>query len=348
MSIKQTPTISVDIGHSNLKIIQTAADGRINKFVVHKMPEGCVDDLNIYSEEALVRSLKTARKTAKLSHGHCHLVLSGSDILIRHFTLPMLDENQLYQNILNEIAGYLPVDPDKYYVDYKISGIVQEDGIDMYKLTVTTAHKRLIDKYKKALNAAGFHVKVIDTCENSKEKLLRYNYEMNNAFPLSGGSCILDFGTKYTRVHMYLNGYYYVSNILKRSSQSITEVIAKYSGKDILISETIKRETNFLSDAQSNSELKSAVTYEVDSMLYEINRVFDYYKNRTKNAIKVIYISGGGSLLPGLREYMEKHIGIPVRIASDLISFSKVNANFANKGFSFLLNAYAATFREEQ
>ena len=348
MLIKQASTISVDIGHSNLKIIQTASDGRINKFVVHKMPEGCVDDLNISSEEALVRSLKTARRTANLSPGHCHLVLSGSDILIRHFTLPMLDEEQLYQNILHEISGYLPVDPEKYYVDYKISGIIQEDGIDMYRLTVTTAHKRLIDKYKKALNSAGLRVKVVDTCENSKEKLLRYNHEINNAFPISGGTCIIDFGTKYTRVHMYLNGYYYVSNILKRSSQSITEVISKYSGKDILVSETIKRETDFLSGDHSNTELKSSVTYEVDSMLYEINRVFDYYKNRTKNAIKIIYISGGGSLLPGLQPYMEKHIGVPVRFASDLIAFSKVNSNFNNRGFSFLLNAYAATFREEK
>ncbi len=96
MAIKQTSALSLDIGNSNLKIIQTSADGKIVRFAVHKMPEGCVDDLNIFSEDALARSLKNARKASKIPGGPCCLVLSGSDIIIRHFTLPVLDEKQLY------------------------------------------------------------------------------------------------------------------------------------------------------------------------------------------------------------------------------------------------------------
>lgn len=348
MPIKQTPTISVDIGQSNLKIIQTNSDGKIVKFAVHKMPEGCVDDLNITSEEALASSLKTARKKAKMIGGKCTLVISGSGIIIRHFTLPILEEEQLYQNILNEISGYLPVDPDKYYVDYKIVGIVQEDGIDMYKVLITTAHKRIINGYKKVLRMGGFNAKIIDTCENTRSKLLRYIYDRDNSFPIKGGICIVDFGTKHTRVNIYYDGYYYVGNILKRSSQSITEVISQNSGKDILFSETMKRDINFLNDEYENNDIKSAVTYEVDSLLFEIIRVFDYFRNRTKNTVHTIYITGGGSLLPGLKDYMEKHINIPVRNAYELIPPSTNNNNVDARGFAFLLNAYAATFREEQ
>ena len=348
MPIKQIPTISVDIGHSNLKILQTGTDGQINKFAVHKMPEGCVDDLNIYSDEALINSLKTARRNAKMSSGKCTLVLSGSDIIIRYFTLPILGEEELYENILHEISGYLPVDPEKYYVDYKITGILKEDGIDMYKVLVTTAHKRTINSYKRVLRAAGLNVRIIDTCENAREKMLRFNYENNNSFPIEGGICILDLGTKYTRVNIYYNGYYYVSNVLKRSSQSITDIISQNSGKDILVAEKIKRETDFLSESYADSDLRSAVTYEVDSLLYEITRVFDYFRNRTKNAVHTIFISGGGSLLPGLKKYMEMHTGISVRYASDLILTTKANHNVNNKAFAFLLNAYTATFREVQ
>ncbi|MDD5017283.1 MAG: pilus assembly protein PilM, partial [Eubacteriales bacterium] len=342
MPIKQPPTISVDIGHSNLKILQTAPDGKIVKFVVHKMPEGCVDDLNIFSDEALSNSLKTARKKAKLPYGKCNLVLSGSDIIIRYFTLPILEEGELYENILHEISGYLPVDPEKYYVDYKIAGIVKEDGIDMYKVLVTTAHKRMINSYKRILRSAGFNATVIDTCENAREKMLRYNYEKDNSFPIKGGICIIDLGTKHTRVNIYFNGYYYVSNVLKRSSQSITDIISQNTGKDVLVSESIKRENDFLNQEHENSELKSAVTYEVDSLLYEITRVFDYFRNRTKETIHAIYISGGGSLLPGLKKYMEIHTGIPVHYASDLITATKANKSVDNKAFAFLLNAYTA------
>lgn len=347
MAIRQTSALSVDIGNSNLKLIQTSSDGRILKFAVHKMPEGCVEDLNIFSEEALARSLKTARKTARMQGGACNLVLSGSDIIIRHFMLPVLEEKQLYQNILNEMSGYLPVDPEKYYVDYKIEGLVQEDGIDMYNLLVTTAHRRTIDSYRKVLRSAGFFVKIIDTCENAKEKLLRYSHEKNPDFQLDGGVCFIDFGTKHTRINIYYNGNFYVSNIIKRSSQSITDVISQYSGKDILVSEMIKREVDFLSGDHSNKELKSAVTYEVDSMLLEITRVFDYFRNRTRSTINSVYVSGGGALLPGLKGYMETHLGLPIRFASELVK-AVSNTNVETGGLTFLFNAYTATYREDQ
>lgn len=346
MAVKQTSTLSVDIGNSNLKIIQTSSDGKIVKFAVHKMPEGCVEDLNVFSDEALIRSLKTARKTAKIPGGNCNLVLSGSDIIIRHFTLPVLDEKQLYSNILHEMSGYLPVDPEKYYVDYKIEGIIQEDGIEMYKLLVTTAHKRIIDAYRKILRSAGLNVKIIDTCENAKEKLLRFNHEKNPDFDINGGICILDMGTRHTKVNIFNNGHYYVSNLTKKCSQSISEVISQYSGKDILVAEMIKREIDFLNGDHPNKELKSAVTYEVDSMLMEVSRVFDYFKNRTKNSVHTVYITGGGALLPGLKDYMEKHLNLPVMFASDLVKVS-TNINVDTAGFTFLLNAYTATYRED-
>ncbi len=347
MGIKNMSAVSIDIGHSNLKIIQTASDGRITRFAVHKMPEGCVDDLNIFSEDALIRSLKTARKTAKIPSGTCTLVLSGSDIIIRHFTLPMLSEQELYQNVLNEISGYLPVDPEKYYLDYKITGTIQEDGIDMFNVMITAVHKHIVDGYKRALRGSGFRVNIIDTCENSREKLLRYNHSMNPDFSIEDGVCILDLGTKNTRVTVYHNGSYYIGSVIKRSSQSITDVVTQYSGKDMLLSETMKREIDFLGKPYANEELKSAVTYEVDSLIYEITRVFDYYKNRTKRTIKAIYLSGGGSLLPGLRDYMQHHTSIPVHHASELIVNQKTNKSISDKGFAFLLNAYAATFRED-
>ncbi len=347
MPIKQAPTVTIDIGHSYLKMIQTGNNGQIAKFVVHKMPDGCVDDLTISSEETLIASLKKAKKASRMSQGKCNLVLSGSDIIIRHFTLPKLSEDDLYNNVLHEMSGYLPVDPEKYYVDFKIADTVVEEGVEMYKVLVTTASKRVINGYRKALKSAGFVPKVIDTSENAFEKLLRYNNQVNKDFNIDGGICVLDLGTKYTRANLYNNGAYYVSNVLKRSSQSITEVIAKVAKKDILTSETLKRKNNFLNGTHENEELSKAVKYEVDSLLFEISRVFDYFRNRTKSSINKIYISGGGSLLLGLKEYLEMHIGVPVFYASELISRDSVKKNIDTTGFGILLNAYAASYREE-
>jgi type IV pilus assembly protein PilM len=343
MPIIQTAAISVDIGHSNLKIVQTSADGRIIKFAVHKMPEGCIDDLTIVYEDALVQSLRKARKLAKLGSGKCSLVVTGNDIIIRHFTLPMLNDEQLYQNVLHEIAGYLPVEPDKYFIDYKITGTTEEEGIKMYTVLVACVHQRILGKYKKTFKTAGLTLNVVDTCENACEKLLRLYQQRNKDFSLDGGICMLDFGKRNTHVSLYDNGRFYASNLLKRSSQSITDAIAKATGRDVLSSEQLKREADYLNAPHKNADLKAAVVYEVDALLQEINRVLDYYRNRTKRPIRAIYISGGGALLPGLGTYMRQHLSIPVYPAAGLIPAGSAD----NPGFAFLLNAYAATLREE-
>lgn len=347
MPIKQAATVSVDIGHSNLKLTQTGPDGRIQKFVVHRIPEGCVDDLNIVSEDALIKSLKTARQKAHLSPGKCFLALSGSDIIIRHFTLPILTEEEMYQNILNEMSGYLPVDPEKYYIDYKIVEKVNEDGIDMYNVLVTSVNKRIVNKYKRVLGAAGFRLTVVDTCENAREKLIRYLGMSGGAFNMAGGICILDLGTKSTRASIYHNGNYFISSVIKKSGQHMTELIAQNSGKDILTAETMKREVDFLTQPYRNEALKTAVSYEVDSLLYEITRLFDYYRNRTKNTIHTVYLTGGGALQPGIVEYVGRHLGLPVHLASLLLPVSHNGNPSDHRGFALLLNAYAATFREE-
>jgi type IV pilus assembly protein PilM len=347
MPIKQAATVSVDIGHSNLKLTQTSADGRIQKFVVHRIPEGCVDDLNIVSEDALIKSLKTARQKAHLNAGKCFLVLSGSDILIRHFTLPILSEDELYQNILNEMSGYLPVDPEKYYIDYKIAEKVKEDGVEMYNVLVTTVHKRIVNRYRHVLGAAGFHLSVVDTCENAREKLLKNLAAHDKSFNINGGICILDLGTRCTRASIYHNGNFFISNVIKKSGQQLTEVIAQNSGKDILSSETMKREVDFLNQPHKNAELKSAVTYEIDALLYEIARLFDYYRNRAKNTVHAVFLSGGGALMPGLVEYVGRHLGLPVYLSSMLLPVSRSEGATDHRGFTLLLNAYAATLRED-
>ena len=77
-------------------------------------------------------------------------------------------------------------------------------------------------------------------------------------------------------------------------------MVARNSGKDILSSETMKREVDFLNQPHPNAELEVGGHHEIDSLLYEIARLFDYYRNRAKSTVHTVFLSGGGALMPGL------------------------------------------------
>ncbi len=340
MSITHTAALAVDVGHSYLKIVQTSANGNIEKYSICKMPEGCIDGLTIVYEDALVQLLKKVRKTDRFNGAKCTLVVSGSDIITRQYIIPMLSDELMYQNIMHEIGGYLPSEPEKYYVDYKIAGITEQEGVKMYRVLVSSVQKRIIDRYIKAFKSSGLTINIVDTCENACEKLLSLKRQNDSRFPLDNGICFLDIGNKHTHVSLYDNGTFFASHLLKRSGQNIIEAISKAIGSEAAANELVNQKENYLNALQKSDALKDAVAYELNALLFEVSRVLDFYRNKTKRPVGCIYTLGGGALLPGIDEYIEKNLGIHVHSAAGFIASVEASKT------PLLLNAYAATLRE--
>ena len=94
-------------------------------------------------------------------------------MIIRHVNLPKLPEKQLHQNVFLEMGSYLPVDSEKYTMDYKIVEEFVQDGNPMYRIMVATVNKNIIERFSYALRKAGFALKFLDANENVQEKFLR-------------------------------------------------------------------------------------------------------------------------------------------------------------------------------
>jgi type IV pilus assembly protein PilM len=55
----------------------------------------------------------------------------------------------------------------------------------------------------------------------------------------------------------------------------------------------------------------------VESVLVEVRRGIEFYKNKTLSAAPMDYLlNGDGALLPGLMEYVAKSLGVNVSIAN--------------------------------
>lgn len=347
MAIIQLGTISVDIGSSYLKIVQTSSNGKILKYAVERLPEGSITDMSVQAEDSVATAIKKARKDSKIPRGKCILTMTGKEVIIRHLTLPKLPNDQLRQNVLFEIAGYLPVDAEKYSIDYKIIGTIKEDENELYNVMVTAIHKKTLTQIMDILKAAGLKTYIVDTSENAREKLIQKNIELNSSFDSKDGVAIIDFGGHTTNVTIFHNGRFYANNSINKGSDEITNIIAKGLETDIITAEAIKKNTDFFFSKVENVELKETVLNIIDSMIYDISRVIYYYKTKMKNdGIQRIYISGGAALTNKLSEYLEKHLNLPVYKVAKLIEPLFSENITLPEDLPYILDAYCATLRE--
>jgi type IV pilus assembly protein PilM len=114
--------IGLDIGAERIKIVKSG-HGAIRKAGWAVVPEGVIKQSRIESKELLTETIKSIKKNARIGNGSCALCLSGSETIIRHITLPQMNQDQIYQNVIREISGYLPANQERYNIDYRVQEV---------------------------------------------------------------------------------------------------------------------------------------------------------------------------------------------------------------------------------
>lgn len=347
MGIRQQTKTIIDIGTYTVKMMQLNSQGKIIKTAMEILPEGCIKGLFIEAEEPLIRAIKAAKHQSGISGGGCILTLSGKDMIVRHLTLPKLSEKQLYQNVLLEMASYLPVDIDKHAIDFKILEEIKENDNAVYRIMVATVHRNILERFSYVLKKAGFTLKIMDANENAQEKFIRAPIHSLLADFKGKGICIVDMGAETTNVNLFNDGRFFAGYLLARGGNRITQLISQSMKTDVISAENFKLKNDLFYDDKINENLRASVKNEIDSLIYEISKVADYFWSRTGKALGCILVCGGGSQLNGFYKYFQSSVNIPILIPQSLLEKYTIKKTFTAADYAVFFNTYTASFREE-
>ena len=143
----------------------------------------------------------------------------------------------------------------------------------------------------------------------------------------------------------FKNGRFFVGYRLTRGGNNIRDVIAHQTSADIVTAENNKTKINYLEGNEAEPLVKAAVKNEVDSLIYEISKVADFYWSRTNEMLSCIILCGGASLMPGFENYFKSSITIPVYNIKDLMELQGAGKQIQPSDYAYLFNAYSAAFR---
>ena len=310
------PLVGVDIGTSSIKLVQLSRSGnsyRLEAFGVEQLPENSVSEGVIVEPDAVSTALRQAVKRAGVSAKRCAMAVTGSAVITKMINLPAdLSEDDIEAQIEVEAGHYIPYPREEVSLDFEVLGPSPRNA-DLLEILLAASKTEHVDMRREVAELAGLSVQVVDV----------ESFAVSNAFDLVRSAAGIDESQTLAVLNI---GSTSSSMIVLRGNRSIYNREHSFGGNQ-LIEECMRRygmDANQARFMQRGEDPPAGFEDEVlepfrQSIIQQISRVLQFYASSSDYmSINMLYLSGGGALIPGLAEALGDEIGISTELGDPL------------------------------
>ncbi len=295
MFASQRRVISVDFGGTSIKVAQVLLKGRKRPII-----EGLYYE-KFSSQEDLPRFLSSVREKLNMRKSFNVIALHGVQSIYRFVEVPKLDEVELEKAIHYEEEIYVPFPPEERVVDYDIIG---SSGSNYWVALAGVKKSNVLDLVAPFTDK-GF---VFHRAELAGLALTNlFNFTFADEFK-DKSVVILDVGAKYSIFVVLMHGLPVIIREISMGGDLFTEYI-----EDALQMSKNEAELLKLNPGDRYEEVITAL----DPIFYrfseEIKVSMEYTGNISIGKIEDIFLIGGGSRCPGLKERLGKALKMQIR-----------------------------------
>ncbi len=275
---------------------------------------------NADSVEHLYETVKASLQKNKVRSRDAVAALSGEDVSFALIDLPQLPEKELDEAIEHKIENLASVAGDQLVIDYY--PIARVEGSDKRFYFCAYITKEYSGKIASALQRAGLKIKVLvpSVCALSGQ------YPQQEKDPV----CLINLGKFSSLILLMKAGKAVFAREVKVGSDTIAHsmtgtVVAGSERIDLDLNraEEVKNKFGIPMDFDSYTKASGLQASEIMAMMRpalekigaEILRTFEYYRQETGDTAEFakVFVTGGGSRLTGLAQYLSEELGIEVK-----------------------------------
>lgn len=326
------PAVGIDISTDSLRFIEFKKRGAeyvVGRYDSVLIPAGIVQAGNVEDPIGLAGLIKDLAKKYDLSLANVALPEEKS------FLVQMDFQNISKQEIRNAIElhleEYVPIPTSECVFDYTI---IPSSIKNVTSVIVCAFPEKIINQYIQAFSGTGILPKTFELQSNAMARAI---VPKNDLEPMS---CMgIDIGKDITNIFIIKDGVVNFSAILDLGGDSITSQISKDLQITFAESEKIKIDNGLFCDEE---RVKVAISKILDELSGHILKYFNYWDTKTSqvSSIKKIYLTGGGSNLKGIVEYLEQELRVDIKVSNpwfNIIEFDSyippISANIS-QGFA--------------
>jgi len=271
----------------------------------------------------LTREVKEMLRERKIKSEKAIMTISDRSVIAREMVLPKVDKEKLKGIVSFELQEFLPIDPKRYLIDFKIMELLKVGEIEKYKLNVAALPKDEGEYYQSFVHELKKDSFALDITSNSISKLFDRNMMINGKIREIETLTIayIDIGYANINIHIIENG------ILKftRNIQGGMSPLSK--GNDMNIAEN-----------EESLEL-------IKTWIVSLEQMMKFYTSREANReIDQVFIYGGGAMIPNIEAHFSEIMGLPTEIMQNIenLDFHKDLKDFS---LPIYLNTVASLIR---
>ena len=301
--------VGVDIGSSSVKAVEL--QGRNGDFQLVSLgyeslqPDSVVDgqimELNAVSSAIGNIFNEHKIKTVKVAAG-----VNGHSVIVKNIVLPQMSDGELQESFAWHAEEHIPFDISDVNLDYHVTGSTP----DAIHVLLAACKRDKIANLKQAIQLAGKQPTVIDVDAFALQNCYELNYQPQPGQVVA----LLNIGASTTNINI-LNG---DRSVFTRDAtfggNQYTSLLQKELGLTFEQAEQVKRGMPPPENAEPR-DIEPILDTVSDILALEIQKTMDFYRATVEDgeaAVQQILVSGGGSKLNGLVEFLSTRFEIPV------------------------------------
>jgi len=311
--------VGIDIGFHSCKMVEISKAGnayQLNSFAIEPVVDGNI-----------AQAIKAVLAKAKKPNKSPYTSVFGKGTLIRCLPMPRMTLEDLKKSLAIEADKYFPFAQDQIYTDCFILDSSGEDK--RIPVLVAASKKEIIDARVKLLTDLGLHTNFITLNPIAVANVL---YVLGSsgaaekkepagqvapASAASSGVAILDMGETVSNLTILVGRLPRFTRDIFLGGQDLNKRISNALGISLQEAEKLKRQP----PKDKLTEILNACDSSLTNLISEMRLSFDYFTTENNLHISKLLLTGGASMLEGMKDYFTKNLDIPAENLNPLSLF---------------------------
>jgi type IV pilus assembly protein PilM len=307
---KPKSVVGLDIGSSAVKAVELKASGggfRVAAIASEPIPPDSIVDGAAVDDGAVADAIRRLFSTKGFRSKEVAASLSGSAVIVKKISLPVMTEAELAESIYWEAEQYIPFDIQDVSLDYQVldPGTGAAAGGAMEVLLVAAKKEKIAD-YTSVITQAGRQAVVVDVDAFALQNAYEANYGASDEVVV-----LLNAGASAININIVSNGQSLFTRDVSLGGNAYTEAVQRELNLPFDQAELAKK--GHPVEGHTFDDVRAVLHAVTENVLLEIQKTFDFYKATVgSDRIDRIALSGGASAVDGFAETLAERLGVPV------------------------------------
>ena len=303
--------VGVDIGSSSVKAVELQrknGDFQLVSLGYESLEPDSVVDGQIMELNSVSNAISNIFNEHKIKTNRVAAGVNGHSVIVKNIMLPQMSSAELQESFAWHAEEHIPFDITDVTLDYHVTGTTD----DAIHVLMAACKRDKVANLKQAIQLAGKQPVVIDVDAFALQNCYELNYDPQPNEVVA----LLNIGASTTNINI-LNGN---RSVFTRDAtfggNQYTSLLQKELGVTFEHAEQVKRGMP-LPEPVEDRDIKPILETVSDILALEIQKTMDFYRATVEDggvAVEKILVSGGGSKLAGLIDFLAQQFEMPVEI----------------------------------